>query len=118
LRQALVLFRAIGDRAGQAEALNGLGEVALATGKSARARIQHSAALDLASQIGELYEQARAHRGIAEAHLADGDGEQGRQAWRRALELYEGLGVPEADQVRDLFEPGVSSVPSAYRVSQ
>ena len=118
LRQALVLFRAIGDRAGQAGALNGLGEVALATGKSARALIQHSAALDLASQIGELYEQARAHRGIAEAHLAEGDGDQGRQHWRRALDLYEGLGVPEADQVRDLFEPGVSSAPSAYRVSQ
>jgi tetratricopeptide (TPR) repeat protein/transcriptional regulator with XRE-family HTH domain len=114
-RQALVLFRAIADRAGQAEALNGLGEVALATGKSARALAQHSAALDLASQIGELYEQARAHRGIAEAHLADGDGdgEQARQHWQQALKLYTGLGVPEADQVRDLFEPGVPSVPSA-----
>jgi tetratricopeptide (TPR) repeat protein len=115
LRQALVLFRAIADRAGQAEALNGLGEVALATGKPARARAQHAAALDLAGQIGELYEQARAHRGIAEAHLADGDGDsdQARQHWRRALALYGGLGVPEADRVRDLFEPGVSSAPSA-----
>lgn len=112
LRQALVLFRAIADRAGQAEALNGLGAVALATGKSARARAQHAAALDLAGQIGELYEQARAHRGIADAHLADGDGEQARQHWQAALELYAGLGVPEADQVLDPSEPGISPVPS------
>ena len=115
LRQALVLFRAIADRAGQAEALNGLGEVALATGKPARARAQHAAALGLASQIGELYEQARAHRGIAEAHLADGDGDsdQAREHWEQALALYGGLGVPEADRVRDLFDPGTSPVPSA-----
>lgn len=112
LRQALVLFRTIADLAGQAEALNGLGEVALATGKAARARAQHSAALDLASQIGELYEQARAHRGIADAHLADGDGDQARRHWQQARELYAGLGVPEADEVREESEAGISPVPS------
>jgi len=62
--QALTLFREIGERAGEAEALNGLGDVLLATGQAERARAHYAAALVLASQIGDKHEQARARAGL------------------------------------------------------
>lgn len=58
--QALDLFRELGDRSGEAEARNGLGRVFLANGQADRARIEHAAALALASQIGDAYERAGA----------------------------------------------------------
>ena len=47
-------------RAGEAEALNGLGDALLAAGQAAQARAHYAAALVLASQIGDKHEQARA----------------------------------------------------------
>jgi hypothetical protein len=71
LQQALALSRETGNRDGEADALNGLGE--LTTGQHEQASIQYSAALGLACQIGGNYQQALAHRGLTRAHQAVGD---------------------------------------------
>jgi len=99
-QQALTLFREIGDRGGEAAALNGLGETLLADGRTGHARAQHSAALTIAEQIGDRYEQASAHNGLANAHHASGDTDRARHHWQQALALFAELDVPEADQVR------------------
>jgi tetratricopeptide (TPR) repeat protein len=96
--QALTIFREIGDRGGEAEALNSLGEALLADGQRDQAHTRHRSALSLAEQIGDRYEQARARHGLA--HHAAGDADHARQHWQQALTLYADLGVPEADQVR------------------
>jgi DNA-binding SARP family transcriptional activator/Tfp pilus assembly protein PilF len=101
LRAALALFEEIGDRSGQADALNSLGAVLIATGQQGDARASHAAALELAGPIGDKYEQARAHDGLGRAYHAAGAHDQGRWHWRQALSLFAGLGVPEADQVRE-----------------
>ncbi|NUP68796.1 MAG: hypothetical protein HOW71_42240, partial [Nonomuraea sp.] len=49
-------------------------------------------------------EQARAHDGLARAHLALGRAGQAREHARLALDLYEELGVPEAEEVRAFLE--------------
>jgi Flp pilus assembly protein TadD len=94
-------LRESGDRIGEAEALNGVGEILLSTGQPEQARAEHETALALASQIGDVYEQARAHNGLAAAIQAAGDVVLARYHRRRALDLYSELGVPEADSVRD-----------------
>jgi len=90
----------MGDQSGQAEALNGLGEVLLAAGQAARAVAQHREALSLASKIGDKYEQARAESGLAHSYQVAGDIGRARHHWEQALALYTSLGVPEADHVR------------------
>jgi Tetratricopeptide repeat len=69
------LFREIGDRYCEATALNSLGETHHAVGQFADARIQHTAALTLATETDHRYEQARAHNGLAHTHQAVGDRE-------------------------------------------
>lgn len=56
-REALGQFRALGNREGQAEALNGLGEVLIRTADSEQARDCHQQALAIACDLGmPLYE--------------------------------------------------------------
>jgi tetratricopeptide (TPR) repeat protein len=108
-QQALALLRDIGDRGGQADALNGLGETQLATGEPAQAHDSFAAALTLTRRSGDRYQQARAHRGLAAACHATGEQGQAQQHWQRALDIYTGLGVPEADDMRTSPAPTVQA---------
>jgi tetratricopeptide (TPR) repeat protein/transcriptional regulator with XRE-family HTH domain len=100
-REALSICREVRYRSGEASSLNGLGEVLLAIGRPAAARAQHAAALSATTDTGEKYEQARAHRGLARCYCAGGQGGHARRHWRQALALYDALGAPEADEIRD-----------------
>jgi DNA-binding SARP family transcriptional activator/tetratricopeptide (TPR) repeat protein len=101
LGQAVRVFRETGNRDGEAEALNGVGETLQATGRSGQARAQFAAALSLAVETGDLYQQARAHTGLAAAMHAAGEDGPAREHWQHAMTVYTGLGVPDADAVRD-----------------
>ena len=98
-QQAVALTHELGGRS-EVRSLNGLGEALHAAGQPRDARIQHTAALTLATQIGDRYEQALAHNGLAHTHQAAGDPDQARRHWRHALALYTDLGVPDADDVQ------------------
>jgi tetratricopeptide (TPR) repeat protein/transcriptional regulator with XRE-family HTH domain len=111
-QQALALFRAIDDRGGQAEALNGAGEALLAAGQHDKARTCLTEALTLAEQTGYRYQQARAHRGLASICDAAGELEQARQHWQEALDIYTGLGVPEAADMRASPDPSADPAKS------
>jgi tetratricopeptide (TPR) repeat protein len=63
LREALSLCRELGSRSGEADALNSLGEVLLATGQPDHARAEYATALHLAVQTGDKHQQARAAPG-------------------------------------------------------
>jgi tetratricopeptide (TPR) repeat protein len=94
------LFGQIGDRRGEADALNGLGEALAATGRPDEAGSRHAAALTLAVETGDRYEQARAHRGIGQVAQATGRYDQARGHWRHALDLFTELDVPDAADLR------------------
>jgi tetratricopeptide (TPR) repeat protein len=98
--RALRIFREIGDREGEAWALNGLGEAASTAGRPADALGHHTAALALATDLGVTIQQARAHAGLGRAHLALADPGQARHHYERALAIYTELEAPEADQLR------------------
>ncbi|WP_433234959.1 tetratricopeptide repeat protein [Streptosporangium sp. CA-135522] len=102
-RQALDLYRDIGHQDGQADASNGLGEAARAMGEPAQALTHHNAALTLATEVGSRLQQARAHDGLARAHADLADLGTARAHASQALELYTDLGVPEADDIRQLI---------------
>jgi tetratricopeptide (TPR) repeat protein len=70
--RALTLYRETGYRSGEASALNGLGEVALAAGDHASAADRHRAALVIADEIAFAPEQARARAGLARAPVSRG----------------------------------------------
>jgi tetratricopeptide (TPR) repeat protein len=59
-RQALALFRDLGDQLGQAEALNDLGVVQQETGDYAAATASHQRALVLFRDLGDQLGQAQA----------------------------------------------------------
>jgi tetratricopeptide (TPR) repeat protein len=101
LGRAVTIFRETGNRDGEAEALNGVGETLQATGQSGQARAQYAAGLTLAVETGDRYQQARAHAGLAAARHAAGEHALAREHWEHALTLYTGLGVPDADAIRD-----------------
>jgi len=86
-------LRDIGDRGGQAEALNGAGETLLASGEPVRAHDCFAAALTLTRRSGDRYQQARAHRGLVAACHATGQQHQARQHWQHALDIYTDLGA-------------------------
>ncbi|MDI6102083.1 BTAD domain-containing putative transcriptional regulator [Actinoplanes sp. NEAU-A12] len=111
-REAGDLYRAMGNRSDEAAAFNGLGEAALAAGDAARAVAEHETARALASAARNRPEEARACHGLARALLTRGSA-AGREpavadrasAVEQALaaeRLYRELGVPEADEARQL----------------
>ena len=66
-RDALAIFRDIGDRDGEAWASNGLGEAALTAGRLGAALGHHTAALRTATEIGGPDQQAR-HPALGHAY--------------------------------------------------
>jgi tetratricopeptide (TPR) repeat protein len=104
IERALAIYRELGDRSGAALTLNGLGEVQLAAGAPAKGRVQHMAALRLATGVADKYEQARSHCGLARSHDAEGAAATAACHWQDALVLYAELDTPEADQIRALLK--------------
>ena len=63
----------LGDKLGQAEALNRLGEVTFRTLASDHARERHTQALAIVRELGVLPEEGRALEGLGRAYLQNGN---------------------------------------------
>ena len=70
------MYRDLGNRAGQAEALNYLGEVLSLSGDGQQARDHYARALAIAREINAPLEEARALEGLGHCLLRDGDPQQ------------------------------------------
>lgn len=100
-RQALDIAREIGDRHLQARTLNGLAETFRRQDRVAEAIADHTSALTIAREVGDRYQEARANEGLGHCLLAVGNRQDARRHWLDALSGYEGLELPEAQEVRD-----------------
>jgi tetratricopeptide (TPR) repeat protein len=99
-QQALQLYREVGNRRGQAETLNGLGELSSRTAATRQARDQHAQALAIARDLGTPPDEARALEGIGRSHLQDGHTSEGTASLEQALAIYQRIGSPAARRVQ------------------
>jgi DNA-binding SARP family transcriptional activator/tetratricopeptide (TPR) repeat protein len=99
-RRSLELIQDIGDHATESAILNNLGDTHLAVGEDEQALAYHQQALALARDGRYRQEEAKAHNGIGLA-LAATNPAAAQDHWRQALTIYDQLGVPEANEVRD-----------------
>src|SRR5262249_61084157 len=88
------------------------------SGRYGEALDHYHAALRLAREIGDPYEEAKTLEGIAETTLSSGRPAAARIAYRQALDIFERLGVPEAESARirmETMDPAFGSRPSEPR---
>jgi tetratricopeptide (TPR) repeat protein len=99
MERALGTYRDIGDRGGEAEALNERGTLHRVSGDLARAEGCHRQALDLARAIASSWDEAHALAGLGRCALAAGHATQAVALLRQALEIFQRIGAAEAGDV-------------------
>ena len=102
--QARLIAEEIGNQSQQVIALRGIADVCRASGRYSEALDQYHAVLRLAREIGDPYEEAKILEGIAEATLSTRRPDAARILFRQALDIFERLGVPEAESARVRME--------------
>jgi tetratricopeptide (TPR) repeat protein len=95
LEQALGIFRDLGDRGGEAEALNESGTLCRVSGDLAQAEECHRQALNLARAIAS-WDEAYALAGLGRCALAAGHATQAAALLQQALEIFQRIGAAEA----------------------
>jgi len=116
LEEALDIYRDIGNRNGEAEALNDTGALHRISGDLARAQRCHQQALDLARVIASSRNEAKALAGLGRCALAAGHSTQAGVLLRQALEIFRRIGAAEADDVaRELTALTEASPPAWTR---
>ena len=101
--QALELFRALGDRHGEALTLNGLGLTQARSGDESGAVDSYEKAVAILSELGDSHGAGRVLANLGALHRGQGHDEQARAYLHHALEQL-GPGTPEhhrtAEQLR------------------
>ncbi|MFL6125411.1 MAG: hypothetical protein ACJ73U_38020, partial [Actinophytocola sp.] len=87
-----------------AETLNRFADALRRAGRGHDALRWCRAALAQARRAGERYQIAKARDGIAHLLYSAGHTDAAKRRWLDALALYDVLGVPEAQQVRDRLD--------------
>src|SRR5262249_7076428 len=99
LEQALSTFRDLGDRGGEAEALNETGTLHRVSGDLARAEGWHQQALELARAIASPWDQAHALAGLGRCAIAAGHTTQAQDLLRQSQEIFQRTDAAEARTV-------------------
>ena len=95
LEEALGIYRDLGDRGGEAEALNERGTLHRVSGDLAQAEGCHQHALELARAIASSWDEAHALAGLGRCALAAGHAAQAETLLRQALEIFQRIGAAE-----------------------
>jgi DNA-binding SARP family transcriptional activator len=102
--RARVIAEDIGNLSVRVIALRGIADVWRASGRYREALEHYRTALACARDIGDLYEEAKLLEGIAETTLSTQGPHAARIVFRQALDIFEQLGVPEAESARIRIE--------------
>ncbi len=104
-QKARLIAEEIGNLSHQLIALRRTADIHRGSGRYAEALDHYNAALRLAREIGDPYEEGKILEGIAESTLnTQRQPHAARIVFRQALDIFERLGVPEADSARIRIE--------------
>jgi DNA-binding SARP family transcriptional activator len=102
--KARLIAEEIGNLAQQLIALRSIADIRRCSGRYGEAFDHYHTALRLAREIGDLYEEGKILEGIAESTLSTQQPAAARIVFRQALDIFERLGVPEAESARIRIE--------------
>jgi tetratricopeptide (TPR) repeat protein len=97
--EALAIYRDIGDRGGEVEALNDRGALHRASGEPALAEGYHRQSLELSRDIASSWDEAHALAGLGRCGLDAGHTAQAEDLLRQALEIFQRIGAAEAQEL-------------------
>jgi len=110
-QKARLIAEEIGNLYQQVIALRNVADTHRRSGQYGEAFEHYATALQLAREVGDPYEEGKIHQGIAETTLSTQTPAAARIVFRQALDIFEQLGVPEADEVRiriDTVDPALT----------
>jgi len=102
--KAQLIAGEIGNVSQQLIALRSIADIRRCSGRYAEAFDHYHTALRLAREIGDPYEEGKILEGIAESTLSTQQPAAARIVFRQALDIFERLGVPEAESARIRIE--------------
>jgi DNA-binding SARP family transcriptional activator/tetratricopeptide (TPR) repeat protein len=102
--KARLIAEEIGHLSQQLIALRNMAGIQRCSGQYGEAFDHYHTALRLAREIGDLYEEGKILEGIAESTLSTQQPAAARIVFRQALDIFERLGVPEAESARIRIE--------------
>jgi tetratricopeptide (TPR) repeat protein/DNA-binding SARP family transcriptional activator len=103
-QKARLIAEEIGNLAQQLIALRMIADIHRGSGRHGEALDHYQSALKLARDIGDPYEEGKILEGIAESTLYTQRRDAARIVLRQALDIFERLGVPEAESARIRIE--------------
>jgi len=104
-QKARLIAEEIGNLSQQLIALRRIADIHRGSGRYGEALDHYHAALRLAREIGDPYEEGKILEGIAESTLnTQRQPDAARIVFRQALDIFERLGVPEAETARIRIE--------------
>jgi DNA-binding SARP family transcriptional activator/Flp pilus assembly protein TadD len=103
--KARLIAEEIGNLSQQLIALRRIADIHRGSGRNGEALDLYRSALSLARESGDLYEEGKILEGIAESTLStQQQPHAARIVFRQALDIFERLGVPEAESARIRIE--------------
>jgi DNA-binding SARP family transcriptional activator/tetratricopeptide (TPR) repeat protein len=103
--KARLIAQEVGNLSQQLMALRRIADIHRGSGRYGEALDHYHTALRLAREIGDPYEEGKVLEGIAESTLStQRQAYAARIAFRQALDIFERLGVPEAEWARIRME--------------
>jgi tetratricopeptide (TPR) repeat protein/DNA-binding SARP family transcriptional activator len=104
-QRAQLIAEEIGNLSQQLIALRSIADIDRGSGRYGEALDHYHTALRLAREIGDPYEEGKILEGIAESTFSsERQPDTARIVFRQALDIFERLGVPEAESVRIRIE--------------
>ncbi|MDQ2874180.1 MAG: tetratricopeptide repeat protein [Actinomycetota bacterium] len=103
-QQARLIAEEIGSLSQQLIALRRIADIHRGSGQHGDAFEHYRTALRLAMEAGDPYEEGKILEGMAESTLSTQRPDAARIVFRQALDIFERLGVPEAESARIRIE--------------